>query len=473
MNFSKIRIIAYLGLILTQPIWTEEETHSLSSTHADYDGQTLTLTGQVTLDHGLGTMKAEKAQLQKQAAESADFPFSQIQLHRNVALALKSTAQVLCAHADLDFITLTGSLRAETGEKVSYTDTQKQPLQIFSQQLELNFSKNSVEKNKVDYDVSALRAQGDVEIHYAEKFHLTSDLATYTRTPLTQKMTALPLEAQGVCHLVHDRDHIDAASVDVDLTEELLLLTRPQGTLYTLSQSEPLNFHSDELTWYHKTHELRLKNKIHVEEGTLETLDAADEITLKHDLIDGKYLLKTLDAYGPSTLRYRDETRPSESTLLCQGHIHVDKALLQSTLSSPEINGQVPLDKQIAYRDNSLSLFADQASIDYVDSPSLRPTELTLKGHIRLQAPGRYALADRLHYSLLTRTLILSAHPGNKVLFFDASQQARMSANEIHITEDPETGQQAIKGVGHIRLALSPEENARLQQLFPQLRISQ
>src|SRR5271170_6814134 len=85
------------------------EGGSLSSTNASYDGSSLLLTGHVLLDHGLGKMEAEEASLQRQEA-GKDFPFSLIQLRKEVVLSLKNSAQITCGSADLDFTALKGIL---------------------------------------------------------------------------------------------------------------------------------------------------------------------------------------------------------------------------------------------------------------------------------------------------------------------------------------------------------------------------
>src|SRR5262249_30034753 len=86
------------------------------------------------------------------------------------------------------------------------------------------------------------------------------------------------------------------------------------------------------------------------------------------------------------------------------------------------------------------------------------------------QKPSRCGLSDRLTYSLTTKTLILSANPGKKVLFVDESQGMRLCAPEVHITHDPETGQQHIKGIGTVQFAFTPDEENKIQQLFPFLK---
>ena len=71
-------------------------------------------------------------------------------------------------------------------------------------------------------------------------------------------------------------------------------------------------------------------------------------------------------------------------------------------------------------------------------------------------------------YSPSTKTLILSANPGQRVLFWDEQQLVRMSAQEVHLTQNPATQQMVIQGVGNVKFSLSTEENETLKKFFPQ-----
>jgi hypothetical protein len=58
--------------------------------------------------------------------------------------------------------------------------------------------------------------------------------------------------------------------------------------------------------------------------------------------------------------------------------------------------------------------------------------------------------------------------PGQKVLFWDEQQAVRMSAQEVHLTQNPTSQQAVIQGVGNVKFTLSTEENDALKKFFPQ-----
>ncbi|MBS0604988.1 MAG: hypothetical protein JSS60_08155 [Verrucomicrobia bacterium] len=474
------------------------DSGSLSSTDASYDGNSLNLTGHVVLDHGLGKMTAEEASLQRQEA-GKDFPFSFIQLRKDVVLALKSSAQISCGSADLDFTSLKGTLLPSENGKVVYTDQIKKKkggeataLQLSGQCVELNFSKQSFDGKKTDYEIDNILAKEDVVIDYADNFQLLAHHALYrkelSRDNKTSKrefqgvVTAYPKDELSQCRLSHQGDEIFADMVDIDLINSKLSLLHPKGVLAAAVlphlQNGEMHFKSDYLYWDQGKNLLTLKGNIAIDEAALGTLHAQDELQITHTVVKGKHVLKGIQAQGPTSLNYKDAHNGSHK-LISYGSVHLDRDKLRATIDSPEKDGAVPLDKQLFYQEEEIAIYADSASLEYsIAGDALQPSLLTLKGNIRLFShdplkPPRFGTADRLTYSLTTRTLILSANPGKKVLFWDETQGMHLSAPEVHITYDSETKQQNVKGVGTVQFSFTPEEQNKLQQLFPQLKALQ
>lgn len=472
------------------------DSSSLSSSEASYDGNCLNLTGHVVLDHGLGKMTAEEASLQRQEV-GKEFPFSFIQLRKEVLLALKNSAQISCGSADLDFTALKGTLLPSENAKVVYTDQIRKKkggectkLQLSGLFIELNFSKQPSDDKKTDYEIDNILAKEDVVIDYAEHFKLMAHHALYRRNLSNDNktasrefqgvITAYPQDELSQCRLYYHKDEIFADMIDIDLLHSKLSLLHAKGTLTTallphLTKTEGMHFKADYLYWDQTKNLLTLKGGVAIDEATIGMLHAADELQITHALSQGKHLLKTLQAKGPTSLKYKDAHNKSHE-LTSYGSMHFDSTNLRATIDSPSKEGVVPANKQLLYQEEEIAIHADSADLEYALSGSaIQPSLLTLKGNIRLfshdpQKPPRYGSADRLTYSLTTRTLILSANPGKKVLLWDETQGMHLSAPEVHITYDPETKQQNVKGVGAVQFSFTPEEESKLQQLFPQLK---
>lgn len=460
------------------------ESSSLSSANADYDGNRLLLRGNVLLDHGLGKMTADEASLERQETNK-DFPFSFIHLQKEVLLTLKNRSELHCSSADLDFNTLKGTLSASEGEKVVYTDMLKGKealLKMVCNRIDLEMSKIGYDGKKSDYDLDSLVAKDDVAIDYKGDFTLFADHATYNKVSSTSShsfqgiVRAYPKDPQSQCRLAHEGDIIDADTVSLDLTQSSFSLEHPKGVISSSFipnlQGGAVRFEADQLTWLNEKNTLTLKGPVYLEESTLGTVAADTEIQLVQSKNQGKSFLNSLSSKGKTTLEYQDAATKTAHKLISYGTLFLDREHLHGTIESPVINGEIPEDLQIYYEEERIAVHADKAALEYsIVGNSFQPVSLALKGNIRLfsrdtSQPRRCGIADRLLYSPSTRTLILAANPSKKVLFWDEQESIRMSANEIHITFDPVTQRESVKGVGNVKFAFSIDENNLLKKLF-------
>ncbi|MBI2812295.1 MAG: hypothetical protein HYX67_15900, partial [Candidatus Melainabacteria bacterium] len=399
------------------------ESGSLSSTDASYDGNSLTLTGHVVLDHGLGKMTAEEASLQRQET-GKDFPFSFIQLRKDVVLALKNSAHITCGSADLDFTSLKGVLLPSEGGKVVYSDVLKKkkagetmPLKLSGQIIELSFSNQAQEGKKTEYEVQNILAKHDVVIEYADNFMLTAGRAIYrkelahdnktSKREFQGVVTAYPKDAATKCRLTHDSDVIDAEMVDLDLVHSKITLLHPNGVLANTTlpnvQKGEMRFKADHLLWDQVKNILTLQGHVQIDDSVLGTLQAQDELQIAQTLVKGKRQLKSIQSRGPAALNYRDNHEQTHK-LITQGTVNIDSEKLKATIESPEKEGVIAQDKQLYYEEEEIAVYADNASLEYsIEDDSMQPTLLTLKGNIRLfshdpEKPLRCGSADRLTY---------------------------------------------------------------------------
>lgn len=465
----------------------------LSSTSASYDGNALLLTGHVVLDHGLGKMTADEASLERQET-GRDFPFSLIHLRKEVLLSLKNSAKLACDVAELDFNSLKGNLSSPTSGLVSYTDVLQKKgspdgaLILKSPKIELSLIKSDLPEKKAEYDVDTILAKDSVTIDYNKEFLLQADHALYRRanigaTSPTKEfqgvITAYPKDASSFCLLTHGADAIEASSIDLDLVHSQLLMHKPHGTLASSLlpqlQKGEMQFVSDYLIWDNIRQMLTFKGKSEVIESVLGTVYTEEELSIHQGLSKGKRVVTKIETKGPTELIYQDPSSASYHKLTCQGTMKIDRDHLNAVLTSPHKEGKkVPLTEQIYYEETGFGAYADSAEVEYsIEGELLRPVSLSLKGGVTLfsrntSEPFRCSIADRMTYSPTTKTLILSANPGGKVLFWDEQQCIRMSAQEVHLTQNPATEQTVIQGVGNVKFSLSTEENETLKKFFPQ-----
>lgn len=450
------------------------DSGSVSSANASYDGNALVLKGQVVLDHGLGKMEAEEAILQRQEM-GKDFPFSLIHLQKDVLLLLKNSSSLKCETADLDFVTLKGTLLSN--DKVVYTDTLKKKkgahalFRLLSKAVDLQFSKKGEVSQKTAFDIDTIFAKEGVQIEYAESFTIFADHGIYRRGEIDFKKTEFqnnvslyPKDNATFCRLSHGEDSVDARSIDLDLVHSRIVLANPKGVIHSLLipeiPNQELCFSANTLFWDHLKNTIILKGNIALNEPSLGTLSSEDELQLVQK---GKQLM-SIKTKGKTTLKYLNAHH-----LTCFGVMNIDREKLQATGNSPLVDGIVPEGKQIFYQEGEIGAFSDRAQIEYsAHENSFQPVSISLKGDVKISShdANHLGIADRLTYSPTTRTFILSANPGKKVVFINKEENLKMSAQEVHVTQDPSTKKQTVKGIGNVQLTLTVEEEALMQKLF-------
>lgn len=455
------------------------EDTALSSSHADYDGNALILTGQVRLDHGLGKMEAERAVLERQEGNK-EFPFAHILLEKSVKLATHAHSEIECARADLDFTQLKGQLFSEEAHPIIFNDAS---IHMTSQNVDLDFVKTAKDGEKSFFSIQSILAKDGVTIDYSKQLKIIADHAVYKKSDAIASkefqgvMTAYPKDTQTPCLLIHEEDRIEADTINLDIINATASLVHPRGALSSHLTPQlrkgPLFLSSDFLVWDHKKNLVTLKGNITLDDPNLGSIQAAEELSLSQVVANGKRVVKAIRTHGRTHLKYREPQSQTVHNLICQGSMRFERDKLSTFLESPKVKGKVPFDKQIQYAEKDFSVYCDQAVVDYtVEQQTLHPSSVVLKGNIRLFTQDltkakRCALADRVTYSPGTSTLILSASSGKKVLFWDEGQTMRISAQEVHITRDPESKSDTIKGFGQVKFSFSSEESETLKKFFP------
>lgn len=460
--------LSFILLCSTPTVDPKVESGSISSSNASYDGSALILKGQVQLDHGLGKMEAEEATLQKQE-NTKDFPFSLIHLAKQVSLKLHHSGELKCQEADLDFANLQGHLTSN--DRVIYTDSLKRKkgkpssVKLLSKIVDLQFIKKS-ENPKSTYDIQNVIARDQVELTYAQDYTLSTDAILYQKNLVDPSnhdfQSHLSSYGKERCKLIHQADTIEAEHFDLDVVNNRLVMKKPEGVVSSFSKGE-VRFTSDNLLWDHEKSTLHLKGNPSLQEPNLGTMVSDQEITL----IKKEKQLVGLKSLGNTTLTYLNNHK-----LVSHGTLNFDRTRHNSNIESPRVKGVVPENLQLSYEEGEMKVLADQAHVEYTEEEgAFHPVSVSLKGHIKIfshhtEKPTRFGLADRLTYSPTTRTFILGADPGKKVVFVNDEENLRISAQEVHITQDPLTKKQTVKGLGNVQFALSSEEETNLNKYF-------
>ncbi len=470
-----------MPLLFTNLYALEEDT--ISSLNATYEDDNLILQGEVQLHHGLGTLFAEKASLYKQE-NNKDLPFSSIHLQDEVKIICKNQAVLNCDIAKLDFITLQGKISSLGINPVTYIDkiikgTESTPFQIQSQIIDIIFDEQT-KTSGTEYLCKDILAKENVTLQYDRDFILKTDEAHYKSTSpdaasLNGIITAYPTSPHPCCHLYYQDEIIETSFIEITTEKSLIHLKNPKGSLpsslFSPKQKGQLFFSCKDLNWNHLTGLLTLEKEIQIQESHFGCLSADNILIIEQGKQEDPILVKSIHVDGPCLLSHND------SSLTSYGSLHIDGIKGQLTALSPKKGGLSLLDNQVLYQNNDMRLQADTALLEYLE-PLHELSSLTFQGNVRIQSldtakAARYALADRLVYAPDTKTIILSAHTGKKVLFWDEEQGATLSAKEVHLTQNPLTNKTEIKGIGNMKLSLSKEEQKQLKNNFPAFPISE
>jgi len=438
-------------LLLISPLSFADTPSSISSKKAIYEGNALVLKGCVQLDHKLGMIESGHARLQK---ESQEAPFTSISLRENVKITLQNQSELLCEKADFDFNHLQAILYPKKGESIHFSTTDKEPFSLSSKLANITLS-----KDQNSMRLKAIEAKESVLAHYGNHFTLFAEDLLYTDEPASY--ISVPTHAV----LERGDDRIEAEQVEVYPNAAKAHLTSPKGIFKPAlsSPEQEIQFSCDQLTWDDLKHTLTLQGEIWVEDGQFGLIHCDDEIKLIQKQIEGKWILNQVVANGKTAVRC---TFSSDFTplLICDGVMNLDhdhKSLaLQSLQDSP-----------VQYYHENLELSGDQAQIDYVETlGKISAQKLLLTGNVLLTSSEesdevRLGVADQFTYLADEKNLVLSSEDGNKVLFWDDTQDLSISANEVHILKTEEN--YAVKGVGNVRFTFSSEESALLKKLFP------
>jgi len=457
-NFSLLLLSAHL--IGAAP--SSDLSSDISSDYASYDGDFLRLVGDVKLYHDLGKMQAKQALLKK---GDKDFPFTKMHLEDDVFFSFQNESELFCDEAELDFIQKVGSVFSHE-DPVLYRNRKEQVLDLTSQQIDFQFE----EQEDHVLEVSSLIAKDNVHVDYANQYHLDSDRACFDNETLAAFQVETP------CHLTHYKDEVDASKITIYLENRHLEMDSPTGKVSSFFFPDAPNrlcrFSSKHLIWDDVKNMMTLHQDIFIQDDFLGTITGDKTIRFYQREQFGKYVIQSIETEGKTTLK---STGASEAHALTSfGTLTLDRDLLLLTGTSPKIDGIVPLDQQLIFKKGDLTLFADDATLEYsICQMELQPTAVDLSGHVRLlssdpETPFRCGYADDVRFNPQTKRIRLVAKPGSQVLFWHEEQNLKLSAQEIVITPDSQTGKDIIKGIGNVRFSFNDEQQEMLQKLFPQ-----
>ncbi len=457
------------------------EEDAISSQEASYDGAALHLLGNVTLDHAFGTMTSQEATLDK-AENDKEFPFSRMVLEKDVIVHIASSGKLTCDEASLDFCSFDATFQADSGKKVIFEDQlgtstgRKKDFYLEAPAAFMKIGQVSGDEKKRNYYIQSMEISKNALLKWDNQITIEAPRLIFSKPDPEERGKSFLGEVMAYadettrCILRKESDCIYADRIQFDIGQEMIALANAEGIVESIqffNQSSPIKFKADKLFWDQKKNILTLQDHVRCEDKIVGFYSTDKSLTLFFEEEEGKKQLKSLHALGPTELLMKDEKNHTEHRLFCPGVMDVHNQDLQAVLTAG-------VGEQIEYSYTEGVVYANKATIDYslIDG-RMRPVSIQLKGEVTLVSNNQEILrccrADRIQTSLDTQSMVMYAESGKKVLFFDEERGLNISALEVHITKDPQTRQEKIQGVGHVRFSFEDEEKEVLRKLHPKL----
>jgi hypothetical protein len=142
----------------------------LKARDVGYDGRKIRLTGEVSIDHRLGLITCDKAELlmPEESVTGKSLTPERIFLQKGVKLVLKDGSTLSSDDADINCLDLSGVFTADAPNKVVYTtfveeDGKKLPVITSSRAMHITMKKD---ENTAQYVLSDIQGEGAVSIQY-------------------------------------------------------------------------------------------------------------------------------------------------------------------------------------------------------------------------------------------------------------------------------------------------------------------
>lgn len=496
MNY--LRFISILSLTFACSLAGQDNDQAeqmvISSGEAEYDGQSISLVGQVIVQHGLGKISAHRLSVMPAEQDNQKTRFSRLNIHDDILIEFQGGGQLECQQAEVDYLKLKGNFLGNSAHPdVIYSNVgeagQERPaLIVKGHDMQVELVRQPLPGATIPKTlVKNVLAHQQVRVHYNQDYLLLADRAFYERL-LTDKATAgiLKLTAQEelpYCLLTNrNGDNIQAHTIRVDTIQRQLYLDDPKGVLHIEQGKKPpqnIQFSADSLIWNDEAQFLNLKGHVNVKQDEVAQINTEHEVIINQAQVDGKKVLRSIVSPQETTMTYQDKMKELTHTILCYGQLVVDHERLITTMQSPKDEfGKTPLDKQVYFEDALGDMYADHVQLYYSwQDRELVPAKIVLEGHVKLlnrfdghfqesSSILQYALADHVAYFPASQEIVLSGQNGNRVLFFDKVNNVQMSAPALKIRRDEQNQKSSVQGIGDVRFTFIEKELNQLRQRF-------
>ncbi len=454
-----------LLILLPLHLWGDlEDTVSLESDSANYHGNVFTLYGHVWLKHHLGEMRAEEARLMALKPGDA-YSFQVLNLLGEVSLTLSDQGTLSCENAEINYDTLKAkfwgmSQRGAVNYRSALPDSTIVSLRSDEMYVDLK-----ADKEKRHFSFSKVNPQGNVHLDYGAQFIASSDFASYN-TSTANLSLGMKKKTESCRILRKNGDNIYAKTIHLNEAKKEVYLHETSGTLFyeeARASFSPTHFSSRDLTWKYKQHTLLLEKDV-VIQSPLYELYTNRYVEVSQRNINNKMEWANFKAFGNASLHHTAQNGTLRS-LETHQYILVDNIKLEAILTSPP-------NEQVLYTDPRGTVRADRVNAYFERIGGHNElSKLHLQENVRIfnyqtDQVEQYALADIVEYNPDDERMTLTAHPGKRVLYYDALNNIQLSAKQIELRRNELNGKTAAQAFGHVKITLNKEEMELIKERF-------
>lgn len=474
-----------------------QEEMSIQSGEAEYNGQEISLTGQVEINHELGSIQARYIKLS--ASPQGNKKFSYLQMKGDVKILFKEGGEIRCQQADLDYGNLKGVFTGDLEhpmviynyqkEKPEKNEESKDSFILESHEMTLALKQVENEKGMSQTGLDSIRATGAVHFYCRDSYEVGGSSALFQKEIATKgslvedvKIT-LYSSPEELCFLTNkQKDRIEAQQISLDVNKRLLTFYLPRGTLASdvqKSSQKQIEFSAKKLVWDDFNNILSLQNEVRLKQEGLGELETKEEVRLYQKIVQNKKETTKIVSTHNTLLTYLESAKGLISQIKCQGPLIIDQENERIIFQSLEDDqGNVEELQQVFFDNTMGDVYANHVQIDYhLQNGLFHPTKINMKGNVKImnrfnghlaEAGGilQYALADIVNYFPDKNEMLLSSKDTQRVLFFDKVNHVQMSAPALKIKRDPGTSKDSIQGFGDVRFTFIEREFEQLRQRF-------
>lgn len=416
------------------PLWLSAASSDLKADHFHFDGKVAHLEGNIALNHPLGQISSDFADLILDPAKTKG-PFSKLFLRGQVYIKRQST-QLKCTEAFIDCLK----------EEGKFTSSSKVELIHLVKEKELFIkSKEAIVKYEKDHIREAV-AKGLVEVNWDQIGAKGPELFLKQMEGNDYEVILKP-----DAFLVLGNEHeLHGDSIRATTKNESATVENPKGTL----KKGELDVEADELLWQNDSLTLTGHVKIRLESKGVLTTDGP---VIIHR--DKNKEWDTAQIENESTF-IRNDGEKSFTLIASKG--------MQADLKNRRIVFESIPGKPVHMLDDMGEAFGDKLTLVYVNKEL---DKVILEGDVYLshvlnsEVERSYAKGDRLIYEPKIYETVLESDRG-RVFIFDRVNQLEVSAPRIRMKRDPVTRKETVRGEGDVRFHLLDKEFKELKDRF-------